>query len=304
MGKNTYVAVGNKEDISDLIQNIAPEDTPLYSTLGKGPSATATYHEWLEDDLGDPADNAKKEGFTYTVDDPTTRTRLGNYTQIMSRGYGVTDTQEVVQKHGLTSEISYQMTKAMKELAFDVEKALIEQDAKVAGDAATARRFGALPYWIQTNVLHGVDTGGGVYTPRAFTEELVNDALEAAWSEGGKPSIIMMSGKNKRRASKWTNGSTKNMDATETKLQSRIDVYESDFGMVKLMMNRWMPHDTAFVIDPSLWKVCFLRPFATKDLPKTGDTINKIIVGELTLEARAQNANAVILDIDPAIDPV
>ena len=185
MGKNTYVAVGNKEDISDLIQNIAPEDTPLYSTLGKGPSATATYHEWLEDDLGDPADNAKKEGFTYTVNDPTTRTRLGNYTQIMSRGYGVTDTQEVVQKHGLTSEISYQMAKAMKELAFDVEKALIEQDAKVAGDADTARRFGALPYWIQTNVLHGVDAGGGTYTSRAFTEEprqrCPRGCLERGW---------------------------------------------------------------------------------------------------------------------------
>lgn len=293
-GSNTYVAVGNKEDLNPVITNIAPEETPLYSAIG-ATQATATYHEWLEDDLGNAASNAQYEGFTYATTKPGTRERLGNYTQIMERGYEVTDTQEVVQKHGLTSEMAYQMAKCAKLIAKDCEKAVMEQSTRSAGDNTqnppTARSMGGIPYWITTNVLDNSSV------LRDFTPDLLNDALQAAYNVGGSPSTAVMGGNLKRTMSGWNGGAMKTIDADASKITSRIDVYESDFGMVKVLLDRYTPENKVYVLDQSLWKKATLRPFKTLDLPKTTDSIKKVIVGEWTLEARAEQANAIVADV-------
>ena len=295
MGKNTYVAVGNKEDISDLITNIAPYDTPIYSMIGKT-TATATYHEWLQDDLGGSAGaNKKIEGFEYTVTDPGVRARLGNYTQIMSRGYGVTDTQEVVQKHGVSSEIAYQMAKAMKLIALDVEYAYMNNASKVAGNATTAREMGGIPYWVTTNVFDNNNT------PRDLTFDMIGAALQAVWEDGGNPGTMVVSPMTKRIIGKMTNGATKFLDADESKLKERIDVIETDFGTLKIVVDRWYADGSVLIIDPSLWKTAYLRPFKTLDLPNTGDMIKKVIVGEMTIEARAEEANAIISDLNATL---
>ena len=293
-GSNTYVAVGNKEDLNPVITNIAPSETPLYSAIG-ATSATATYHEWLEDDLGDAASNAKAEGFTYATTKPGTRERLGNYTQIMSRGYEVTDTQEVVQKHGLTSEMAYQMAKCAKLIAKDCEKAVMEQSTRSAGDntqsTPTARSMGGIPYWVTTNVLDNSAVA------RDFTPDLLSDALEDCYDVGGSPSIAVMGGALKRTMSGWNGGAMKTIDADTSKITQKIDVYESDFGMLKVLLDRYTPSGKVYVLDPGLWKKATLRPFKNLDLPKTTDSIKKVIVGEWTLEARAEQANAIIADL-------
>ena len=289
MGKDTYVSVGNKEDISDIITNICPKDTPFYSSCGKGAKATATYHEWLEDTLRDPAANKKVEGFTYAVADPVPRARLGNYTQIFAGGYGVTATQEAVAKHGVTSEISYQMAKAMKEIAMDVEYALITQKTKNAGSAIVAREMGGVQHWITTNKLTNSSA-------RLFTEELLNTALQQCWKKGGNPTKVYLSGGQKRNVSTWSGGGIgeKHMDQNSKKLITSIAVYESDFGVVSFVPHRMMADDIVFVIDPNYWKVAELRKMKTEDLPKDSDGFKKHIVGELTLEARAEKASAII----------
>ena len=210
MGKNTYAAVGNADDISNVITNISPKDTPFFSACGKT-KATATNHEWLEDTLRPAADNKKVEGFEYTVTDPSPRVRLGNYTQIFSVGYGVTDTQEVVLKHGLTSEIAYQMRKAMKEMGLDVERALITQATKNAGSSTAARHFGGVPYWISTNALTGA-------AGDPLSEALMNDALEACWKAGGTPAKVYLSGDSKRAVSAWSGDGDKYLDQNSKKL--------------------------------------------------------------------------------------
>ena len=305
MGKNTYVAVGNKQDLSDLITNIAPYDTPIYSMIGKT-TAIATHHEWLEDNLGGtPGTNKEVEGFSYDVTDPGTRTRLGNYTQIMSRGYGVTDTQEVVQKHGLTSEIAYHMANCMKLIALDVEYAYLNNANKVAGDASTEREFGGMPYWISTNVMSNEPVTPGTHVPRDLTFDLIGEALETTWKAGGNPTTMIVSPRTKRIIGKLTASQVvKNMDHDETKLKERIDVIETDFGTLKIVVDRWMANGKAYIIDPSLWKTAYLRPFKTIDLPKTGDMIKKVIVGELTIEARAEQANVAIIDLTDTLPTV
>lgn len=284
MGKNTYVAVGNKEDISDLITNISPKETPFYSACGKV-AATATNHEWLEDSLRDPAPNKKVEGFEYGTKDPSPRVRLGNYTQIFSTGYGVTATQEVVAKHGVTSEIGYQMRKAMREIALDVELALITQATKNAGSATVEREMGGVPFWIATNATAAAGP---------FTESLLNGALEDCWAKGGNPTKVYLSGAQKRVVSSWSGDGDKYLDQNSKKLVNSISVYESDFGIVSFVPHRMMPNDTVFLIDPQYWKVAELRKMHTKPLPETHDAHKKVIVGELTLEARAEKANAII----------
>ncbi len=284
MASNTYTAVGNREDVSDIITNIAPYDTPLYSRIGRT-KATQTNHEWLEDTLGSAEANKQVEGYTYSTVDATPRTRLNNYTQIMHRGIQVTDTQEAVLHHGVRSEIAYQMTKKLKELAFDCEKALIEQSNKVAGSMAVPREFGGLPYWIITNVL----TSGSA---RDLTFDLINTALEQTWNAGGKPSILLVSPRNKRVISTFTAGHTKYMDGNHTrKLTQIISVLETDFGTLQCLTDRFMPNDVIYGLSPEYMKKAFLRNFKTGDIPKINDMGRRMVNGEWTLEMRAEKAH-------------
>ena len=295
MASTTYEAVGNKEDVSDIITNISPFDTPLHSRLGKT-TATATYHEWLEDELGAARDNAFPEGFTFATEKVPARQRLGNYTQIMWRGIHVTGTQEVVAKHGLTSEMAYQMQKTLKELSMDWERALLTQDTREAGTTTDmTRKFGGLPYWIVT---HAIDNGG---TPRPLTFELINSALEEVWMDGGHPTILLVSPRSKRIISTFTAGSTKYMDGNKTrKLSQMIDVLETDFGTLQCVVDRHIPAgaDVVYGLSTEYMKRAILRPFKQQEIPKLSDMERKGILGEWTLEMRAEKASFAIKDLD------
>ena len=288
--QTTYTAVGNREDLSDIITNISPTQTPLYSMFGKT-KATATYHEWVEDELAPPTDNAAVEGAKYEASSPTPRVRVGNYTQIFRKVYGVSGTQEVVLKAGIKSEIAYQMAKAMKEIARDVEYAYVNNATKDAGSTTTPRKLGGIPAFVVTNVL----ANGG--TLRDLTETLLNDGIQTAWQAGGQPDVVVCSGKQKRVISGFTAGLLRTVDAEDKRLVASIDVYESDFGIVKVIASRFMPNNKILILESGKWKTAYLRPFQTEDIAKTGDSIEKALIGELTLEARAEKANAIIADL-------
>ena len=298
MASDTYSAVGNKEDVSDIITNIAPYDTPLYSRMGKT-RATQVIHEWLEDDLGGAEENKNVEGYTYSTVQATPRTRLNNYTQIMHRGVHVTDTQEAVLHYGLRSEIAYQMAKKLKELAFDCEQAVLTQSDKILGSMTEAREFGGLPFWIITNVL----SNGG--TARPLTFDLINTALEQTWNAGGKPSILLVSPRNKRVISTFTAGNTKYMEGNKTnKLTHMISVFETDFGTLQCLTDRFMPNDVVYGLSPEYIKKAFLRNFKTGDLPKINDMGRRMINGEWTVEMRAEKAHFKIEDLDGIVPVV
>ena len=291
MASNTYAAVGNKEDMSEIITNISPEDTPLYSRLSRT-KATATTHEWLEDSLGEPRVNKQPEGYTYTTEAVTPRVRQNNYTQIMHRGFHVPQTQEVVLKYGLRTETAYQMQKALKELAFDCEQALIQQDTKMFGSMEEARQFGGLPYWVVTNN----------FTATKLTFDEINNALEQTWNVGGKPSVLLVSPRSKRIISTFTAGNTKYMEGNQTRrLTQMISVLETDFGTLQCLVDRFMPNDTVYGISPEYMKKAFLRPFKQGEMPEMSDMYRKYIKGEWTLEMRAEKAHFKISGLDGAI---
>ena len=290
MASNTYEAVGNRLDMSDIITNISPEDTPLFSRIART-RATAVTHEWLEDSLGEPRTNKQPEGYTYTTEAVSPRVRMQNYTQIMHRGIHVTQTQEVVLKYGLRSETAYQMQKTLKELAFDCEQALIQQDTKMLGSMDEARQFGGLPYWIVTNN----------FTASKLTFDEINNALEQTWKGGGKPSVLLVSPRSKRIISTFTAGNLKYMEGNKThRLTQMISVLETDFGTLQCLVDRFMPDDTVYGLSPEYMKKAFLRPFKTGDMPEVSDMHRKYVKGEWTLEMRAEKAHFKISGLDGA----
>ena len=280
-GSHSYNVVGDREDLIDVIANISPAETPLFSTFGKA-KATNVKHEWLKDALADAASNAAEEGADYSKAAVTARTRLYNYTQIFIKQPYVTKTQEAILKAGIKSEMAYQVAKAMKEIKRDVEYAIINNATATVAADSTAGLIGGLPSFISTEKS----------TPAALTEDALNDALQGAWENGGEPSKVFCSGANKRVISSFTGGNVKVVEGDQKTLYGAIDYYDSDFGRVQIIGHRMIASTDTYVLDPTLWKIAYLRPFKVTEPGATGDRIEKVILGELTLESRAEDGNA------------
>lgn len=290
---NSYTAVGNREDLSDIIKNISPTETPLYTGSGTD-TATNTLFTWLEEELREPKENAAVEGADYVVDAGQEPVEKNNYTQIFTQGYGVSNTEQAVKKAGVKDVLGRRMRNAMSELGLDVEYAIINNVAKVAGSASVARQTGGIPALVTTNVL----ANGG--TTRPVTEALFNDAIQQAWAKGGKVNKAFTSGPNKRNISGFTGSATKNVDAKDKRLIASVDVYESDFGLVSIVAHRMMPNDSIFFIQTDMVDMHVLRPFKKGDLETRGDRKESAIVGEMGVVVRAEKSCAILTDLNGA----
>lgn len=302
---NTYTsapAVGNREDLTDMIYRITPTDTPFMSMIGKG-KATSTKHEWQTQDLASPSNNTAAEGDDATAATVTPTVRLNNYTQISTKTVSVSGTQEAVVSAGRKSEMGYQMMLKSLELRNDMEVGLTQNNVAVT---ASPRQSRGLVGWAGDNVDAGVGYVAPNYvtnvaqtdgTQAAFTEARLKNVLQKVYTAGGNPNVIMLPPLAKQTFSTFTGGTTKFDKSEDKTLTAALDVYVSDFGELKAVPNRRMRTRDVFVLDPDMWAVAYLRPFFTQDLAKTGDSIRKQIVAEYTLEAKNPKANGAVLDI-------
>ena len=305
-----YDAVGEREDLSDIIYSIAPTDTPFMSNVGKN-KATAVYHEWQTDALAAAAsDNHQVEGDEVAFNAMTATTRVGNRTQISRKAVIVSGTLEAVSKAGRNNEMAYQISKASKELKRDMETTLLLNQAPVTGNDTTARKLAGIETWIATNTNKASagsptpadPTGDGtdvrvVGTQRAFTEAQLKNVVKKCWDSGGDPSMIMLGSFNKQKLSGFTGGSTRFDPAENKRLVASVDIYESDFGALTAVPNRFQQARSAYVLQPDMWAVSFLRDFQLQDLAQTGDAQKKILKAEYTLESRNQAASGGIFDL-------
>ena len=179
----------------------------------------------------------------------------------------------------------------MKEIAKDLELAVTTQGAAAAGTTTTARTMAGIPGLITTNVL---DNGG---TERVITKTLITSALQTAWTKGGEPDKLIVSGGNKVNISALTTSNTKNIDAKKKELVESIDVIDTDFGRVEIVASRFMADTSIFVLDPQYLAIAWLRRFKKKDLPATDDCQRGIIKGEMTLELKGEAGQAIIKDL-------
>lgn len=306
-----YQAVGVKEDISDIISNISPVETPFISNAGTA-KANQTYFEWQTDALaaGD-VNNAFVEGDTTAAAAISPTTRVGNYTQISKKVISITGTLEATDKAGRKSELAYQMTKKSKELKRDIETIATSSQIAVAGSDSVARKTAAFDPWLKTNVSNGASGTNFPYTTvpnaarttdgtdRAFTETLLKTVVGLQWAAGGMTKILMTGPVNKGKFSGMSGIAETRFDAG--KGQARIigaaDVYTSDFGDVVAVPNRFMPEDRAYLIDPDYVKIAYLRPFFKEQLAKTGDADNWHMVTEWGLKVDNEQAHGVIRDL-------
>ena len=302
---DTYDSIGEREDLSDVIYNISPTDTPFLSSASKT-QATAVLHEWQTDSLAAAVtNNAVIEGDEATADAITATTRLSNSCQILDKVVTISGTQEAVDKAGRASEIAYQIAKKAKELKRDLESTLTSNNQEVTGGSGTARQMGALGSWIATNDVFGAGGASGSAgntartngTQRAFTEAQLKSVIKSVWNAGGNPQIIMVGPFNKQKLSGFTGNSTRFDAGADATLYTSVDVYASDFGQTQVIPNRFSRDRDAWVLDMDYWGVAFLRDFTMHELAKTGDTEKRQLLVECTLESRNEAASGMIADL-------
>ncbi len=307
---SVYDAKGLREDLSDIIYSISPTDTPFMSGIGKE-KATAVLHEWQTDSLANAvANNAQIEGDEIGFSAPSATTRVNNRTQISRKSVIVTGTLDSVSKAGRNNELAYQISKASKELKRDMESSLCANNSPVVGDDSTARELAGLAGWIQQNndagaggangQVSGADVPGTARTDgtqRAFTESQLKSVIKKCWDEGGDPSMIMLGSFNKQVLSGFTGGSTRFDPAENKRLVAAVDVYESDFGAMTVVPNRFQRARDVFVLQPDMFATAFLRDFQLMDLAKTGDATKQALLAEYTLVSKNEKASGAIFDV-------
>ena len=306
-----------REDLADVIYNISPTETPMMSNSAKG-TATNTLHEWQTDALASVGVNAQIEGDDYTGDSRTATVRLNNRTQISAKAVTISGTDDAVDNAGMGTQMAYQLAKMGKELKRDMERAFVGiENAKVAGNASTARELASVGTWYGGNK-PGTSSAAGNFSVggspsaspagdgstaiaggsnRTFTEALLKAGLLKAFELGGEPETILMSPSHKQTASAFAGVATKYKDASDKVSIGTTDIYVSDFGEVAFVPNRHQNANRVDILQMDMWSVDFLRPFQTTDLAKTGDADKKLLLTEYTLCAKAPNANFGIFNL-------
>jgi len=324
---------GKKEDLASFISMITRDETPFLSSIGSK-KATSVYHEWQTDSLAAPVANAKAEGLDFSAaDTPTSTTRLGNYSQILIKEIKISKTLDSVSKAGRNSEFAYQMKKKGTELKRDLEHAIVGTrqittgtgTADTVGDN-TGRKMGGYQSWVPkennwdasagTPAFQSAAGGDGKTAHTAGTAGThtlaltdVDEVMQRVYEEGGKATVMMMSPSNKRSFSTLAQGAgntRRNLDEKGSIRQS-VELYESDFGVVKVVPNYIQGlangldisdgvggATDVLVYDPSWWSMANLRALQTTDVGQKGDSTVGMIVEETTLECRNPHGSAMI----------
>lgn len=313
---------GMREDLEDVIHDLFPEDTWALTNLDKV-DAMSTNHEWLRDTLQGATANAQIEGDDPTFTDVDPPVRHGTYMQISRKTFLISRTLEKVAKAGRKSEVARTAMKRMRELKRDMELALVGNQASTAGGEGTARTTAGMETWIGgtagssttvTNVMLATSTASATTpattsgaagtaptdgtTTGALAEVILTRALEAAWTDGGDPRVILVGSTQKRAIDAFTGIATRQVDvgrAQEASIIGAANLYVSDFGRHQVILHRYMRSSVVLCIDPDYWAVAYLdRPFV-ETLAKTGDGEKRQIITEFGLVSRNWQANAKVV---------
>ncbi len=310
----TYQAVGNREDLSDMIYRIDPTETPFVTGVDKT-KASAVNHEWQTQALAAvTTGNFQLEGDDAAADATTATTRLGNICQISRKVPFVSGTQQAVDHAGRDDEMAYQEMLKGLELKRDIENYIVgSNSAKATGSLTVGRQTASVISWIKTNTsknsatgdpaaADGTGTRTDAATTRAFTEAQLKTVLSAIWVAGGKPDTIMTGAFNKQQFSTFTGRSSPVEEAKSKKITAAVDAYESDFGTVRVVANRFQRARDVLVLEFEKWGLAYLngRKMVSIPLAKTGDSIKKEVLSEYALESRNEKASGIIADLTSA----
>lgn len=283
------------------------------SNIGRE-TADSTFHEWQTDALASPdGSNAVVEGADASDTTFVATNRVGNYTQISQKTINVSGTSGAVDTAGMKTLEAYLLAKRGRELKRDMETILLSNQAAVVGNNSTARKLAGLPAWLRTNTVQlgtvtaptmsstndGYPNAAWVLTSGAAapSETNLKTALQALWTAGGEPRMVMVGPVNKVRYSAFSGIAVNrvNVDAPKQSfILGAADVYVSDFGNLDIVPNRFTPEAFSLFVDPEYAKIAYLRPFQRNPLAKTGDSRRTQLLVEYTLTVNTEKAHAVI----------
>ena len=318
----TFGGVQIREDLSDIIYNISPMDTPFMTGAGRG-SCSNTLFEWQQDELAAAAANQKLEG-----DDPASLavaepTKLTNQTQISEKAVQTSGTAEAVDWAGRKSSQAYQLAKRAKEIKRDMELMLLGNDVKAAGAAGVARKTAALNSWLgdatagDSNIIDGptdaavANAGDGTAVKAksgasaVLTLSMLNNCVEQIWKAGGSPDVIMCDASLKVKMSALAGSVVADIVSNHDKASpasaiNSVDVIVTDFGTFKIVPSRLCQAEQLYVLDYDFWSVDYLRPFQTETLAKTGDSIKQMMIAEYGLRGKNGQASGSVIGVKAA----
>jgi len=303
---DTYDTKGIREDLSNVIYDVSPEETPLLSAIAKV-KATNTLHEWQTNTLRAATNNHHVEGSDTSAVAVTATSRVGNYTQIFKNSIITSGTNDVVEAAGRTnSEMSYNILREAIVQKLDQEKAIFENVARVAGNATTARKLAGLGAWLKTNVTNvGVGganpTGDGTDartngTQTAFSQADFDSCMQSTWESGGKPDTVYLSAFQMAKALGFDGNNNQRQNGAVGQVNNNIAVYLTPWGSVSFQPVRENRSRDVWIIEKDKLALATLRPMKNEALAKTGDNEHRQVVCEATLVVRSQAALGLIAD--------
>lgn len=310
----TTAAIGNREELDNFVSMITPTDTPIYSMAGKE-KCDSKHPEWEFEELDSPADNAQPEGNEYTYDSVAAPTRVGARTQIFTKTFIFSGTQQAVSNAGNVEKRTHELMKKGKALRKDIEYSILLNTASTNTDP---RHLGGLPTWLTTNVSRGSGGSNGGFssgdttaettgTQRAWTKAQTDTVLQSIYQEGGDVTTVVVSPYNKGVFATFMSDA----NVAEFKYAAgrgtntiigTADIYESPWGPVKVVPDRVMATAAAtarrvFAFDPSMVKWLTLRPIQEDSVAKTGDAEKGVLLAEGTLKVVNEAGLGVIADV-------
>jgi hypothetical protein len=298
----TYDQVGKKEDISDIITNISPTKTPFQAMIGTE-GIHNTVHQWQEDSLNAIAANAQVEGANAISAVQNATVMRSNNTQIFMKTASVTGTADTVQTYGRDKELAYQLSLRSAEIKRDLENALVgvNQAAVVGSDGVARSMASALPQIASANTYFmgaGTPLGGNSGTPAALSETAVLAVSQQLYTQGSDPDTILVKpGDSLTVANFQTNSRTRYVENGTKDVVNVVNFYESPFGRLKVVMDRFILSTSALVFEASMWKRLVLRNFFRETLAKVGDSTQVMIVGEFSLKHKNFQASGAITNL-------
>lgn len=284
-------------DVTDVIYQITPEDTPFFHLCGDVPAnVAAPWHQWQMRALDVRNPNIQFEGRAYTF---TSAMRLpsrqGNVLQILDKDIRISGTNQAIDHYAIPNMLADQSEVKLTELKTDIEHALLRATLNTGG-TATARQMAGIVPMAQSN--------GSMYTNASqatFTENRFNGALEQGWTNGADLKDCLVDGRMKRMISNFSGNNARVLNADAGRLVNTISVYESDYGPVNIHLCRDVPTlfagasmtRTLVFVDKSHLNKAWLRPVTVQRTAKVADSDDAIAQAELTLEWGNPNSHFV-----------
>ena len=303
----TFNSTRNREQLMNNIWNVSVSDTPFVKMIGKE-SVEGVFVEWNTDSYAAGASNKVEQGNQSVVVAVTPTVRLGNRTQISEKVFGVTGTQEKVEKAGGKSEYGYQLAKKMVELKKDIEFGCLQNTTSIAASAGVAGQARGVPGFMDSNTSLGVggvaanpvtNTAATDGTLRTFTEALLKTTLQTMFDNGADidATYILLPSALRGSFDGFLAGQTRFDKAEDKALTATLEVYIGPFGRVKTVNARHMRQREVAFINPEFLELAVLRQMKETPLGVTGDTKDVLVNCEVTLRDYNPVAHGAVLDL-------